>query len=87
MRNEPNSKIDEADLDRLRVHPDAIAMITALLGANEMTPTDRMRTEQEVRDYVNSGGPGEAHALIHDTHMRRELWRREQDEDELSPTG
>jgi hypothetical protein len=87
MRNEPNSKIDEADLDRLRVHPDAVAMITALLGANEMTPTDRMRTEQEVREYVNSGGPGEAHALIHDARMRRELWRREQDEDELPPTG
>ena len=87
MRNEPNSKIDEADLGRLRVHPDAVAMITALLGANEMTPTDRMRTEQEVREYVSSGGPGEAHALIHEARMRRELWRREQEEDELPPTG
>ena len=87
MRHESNSKIDEADLDRLRVHPDAVAMITALLGANEMTPTDRLRTEQEVREYVNSGGPGEAHALIHDSGKRRALWRREQDEDELPPTG
>ena len=87
MRDEPEDKSDEADLAPLRIHPDAVAMITALLGASEMAPTDRMRTEQEVRQYVNSGGPGEAHALIQDARMRRELWRREQDEDDLPPTG
>ena len=78
MSYPPQSEISENDLEALRRAPDAIAVITALLGTREMAPADQIRTEEEVREYVRLAQPQEAHALIHNSKSRRESWEREQ---------
>jgi hypothetical protein len=78
MRDQPQNEISEADLEKLRGEPDAVAVISSLLGVREMGPADHLQTEHEVRDYVRHGQPQEAHALIHQSRLRRESWEREQ---------
>jgi hypothetical protein len=77
MSDEHSTEIDAKDLAALRTEPDALPVITALLGIEEMAPADRFRTKDEVKEYIASGNPDEARAIIQHAKSRRDLWERE----------
>ena len=77
MSDEKSKEINERDLANLRSNPDAVAVIVALLGGEEMRPEDHDRTRTEVKEYVETGDVHEAHALIQHAKTRRDLWERE----------
>jgi hypothetical protein len=80
-------ELNERDLAQLRLQPDAFDVITALLGTKEMALSDAELTRQEVRDYLQFGNAGEAHALIHNAKSRREIWRNEGESEYLTASG
>jgi hypothetical protein len=75
MPSESPNELTEETLSLLRHQPDAIAVITALLGVKEMGPADHIRTKHEVRDYVATGDPGAARAVLQHAKDRREFWK------------
>lgn len=85
MSDEPAVEINESDLARLRSAPDAVEVVTSLLGINEMKLTDQIRTKEEVRDWLDSGEFEEGRLIIRNAARRRERWRRDSDENEFTP--
>jgi hypothetical protein len=85
MSDEPTVEINESDLARLRTAPDAVEVVTSLLGINEMKPTDQIRTKAEVRDWLDSGEFDEGRLIIRNAARRRERWQRELEESEFVP--
>ncbi len=85
MSDEPTVEINESDLVRLRTAPDAVEVVTSLLGINEMKPTDQIRTKAEVRDWLDSGEFDEGRLIIRNAARRRERWQRELEESEFVP--
>jgi hypothetical protein len=77
MSDKNSTEIDAQDLAALRTKPEALSVITALLGIEEMGPADRLRTKDEVKDYIDSGNSDEARAIIQHAKARRDLWERE----------
>jgi hypothetical protein len=85
MSEERAVEITEADLTRLRSAPDAVEVVTSLLGINEMKPSEQVRTREEVRDWLESGQVDEGRLIIRNAARRRERWQRELDESEFAP--
>jgi hypothetical protein len=83
MSDKHSTEIDAQDLANLRAGPDALSMITALLGIEEMAPADQFRTKDEVKAYIASGNADEARAIIQHAKSRRDLWERESDTEEF----
>lgn len=85
MSDQPTVEINESDLMRLRSAPDAVEVVTSLLGINEMKPTDQIRTREEVRDWLDLGEFEEGRLVIRNAARRRERWQREMDGSEFAP--
>lgn len=71
MNAKDQSIVTSETLASLRVHPDAIRLISERLGVKEMGPADHIRTKHDVKAYVQSGDRQLAEELLKSAEVRR----------------
>ena len=71
MNAKDPSIVTSDTLASLRVHPDAVRLISHRLGVKEMGPADHIRTKHDVKAYVQSGDRKLAAELLKSAEVRR----------------